>query len=252
MRDGLRLAVGTLTIVPTGQVAPITRDTAARAMVLAPVAALPVAIAAALMAAAGDFLGLPALLTAVLIVAANGLLTRGMHLDGLADTVDGFGAGWDRARALEVMRKGDVGPMGAVALVVFVVAQTVAIAACLDRPWGPLVIAAVIVTSRAACAIVCRAGVTPARSDGLGSPMAGAVPTAAALVVALTVTVVLACTVTPFWQGALAAAAGLGAAYLVERKATRVLGGVTGDVIGAAISVTETVILIVLAAKGWR
>ena len=61
---------------------------------------------------------LPALVVGLLVVGTLALGTRAMHLDGLADTVDGLGSGWDRQRALEVMRRGDIGPMGVVALVI--------------------------------------------------------------------------------------------------------------------------------------
>ena len=49
------------------------------------------------------------------MVAVLAFGTRAMHLDGLADTVDGLGSGWDRERALAIMARGDVGPMGVVA-----------------------------------------------------------------------------------------------------------------------------------------
>ena len=49
MLDALRLSVGTLTIVPSGSIAEIDRRTAARAMIIAPLAVLPLATAVALL-----------------------------------------------------------------------------------------------------------------------------------------------------------------------------------------------------------
>ena len=60
--------------------------------------------------------GLPPLAVGLLVVGGLALGSRALHLDGLADTVDGFGSGWT-GTLLMVMRRGDVGPMGVVALI---------------------------------------------------------------------------------------------------------------------------------------
>ena len=52
------------------------------------------------------------------MVATLALTTRALHLDGLADTFDGLGAAGSTERALAIMKRGDIGPMGAVALIV--------------------------------------------------------------------------------------------------------------------------------------
>ena len=71
------------------------------------------------------FAGLPPLAVGLLVVGCLALGSRALHLDGLADTVDGFGAGWTAERSLMVMRRGDVGPMGVVALIVVLGLQAV-------------------------------------------------------------------------------------------------------------------------------
>ena len=71
--------------------------------------------------------GLPELVVGLLVVGTLALGSRGMHLDGLADTVDGLGSGWDRDRALKIMRRGNTGPMGAAALVIMIGLQAASI-----------------------------------------------------------------------------------------------------------------------------
>ena len=71
---------------------------------------------------------LPALLRGLLVVAAGTVLTRALHLDGLADTADGLGSMRDRASMLEVMRDPHVGAFGAAALVIVILIQAVCIA----------------------------------------------------------------------------------------------------------------------------
>src|SRR5579885_3498032 len=110
--SGLPPDVGTLTMVPVGGVEPPSRRSAAWAMTLAPVAVLPLATAAGAIAGLGGLAHLPTLVIAGLVLMTLGLGSRAMHLDGLADTVDGIGAGWSRERALAVLKRGDVGPMG--------------------------------------------------------------------------------------------------------------------------------------------
>ncbi|WP_040750864.1 adenosylcobinamide-GDP ribazoletransferase, partial [Phycicoccus elongatus] len=81
---GLRLAVGTLTMIPVGHIPPPTRRVGAWSMALAPVAALPLGVLVAATCLLGRWLALPALVTASLSIGALALATRALHLDGLA------------------------------------------------------------------------------------------------------------------------------------------------------------------------
>lgn len=252
---GLRLAVGTLTVVPVGTIADPTRGHARWAMILAPVAALPVAVSVSAVVFAGHLASLPALLTAALAIAVIAAGTRAMHLDGLADTVDGLGAGWTRERALEVMRRGDVGPMGAAALILVLLVQVAALSAVVDRPEGWLVAGVAVVASRAAVLLTCRAGMPSARPSGLGAVVAGSVPTwVAGLCGAITAVCMTlaagAAGLTPV-AGATAIAAGAVGVGLLLRTCRKVFGGVTGDVMGAAIEIALTLILVVLSSGRW-
>ena len=252
---GLRLAVGTLTVVPVGTIADPTRQQTRWAMALTPVASLPVAAGVSIVVALGQLAALPPLVTAVLAVAVMAAGTRAMHLDGLADTVDGLGAGWTRERALEVMRRGDVGPMGVAALVLVLVTQVAALAAIVNRPQGWLLAGAAVVASRASTLLTCRRGMPPARPSGLGSVVAGSVPTSVTVVGGVLIAGLMALAaggsdLTPL-AGAVSVAVAAVTVALLLRTCRRVFGGVTGDVMGAAIEVALTVVLVVLSSGRW-
>jgi adenosylcobinamide-GDP ribazoletransferase len=195
---------------------------------------------------------------AVLALAVLAALTRGLHLDGLADTADGLGPLRGRARALQVMRAGDVGPFGVVTLVLTLLLQATCLATLLtvDGGWGTLPVA--VVAARTAMARTGLPGTPIAEGSSLGQAVAGTVSRiwlASAVALVLAVAVVLALAV-PIGGGGvhhgvgLVVAVVLGwlAAEALYRRAGARLGGVNGDVMGAMGEVTTAVILLVAAA----
>jgi adenosylcobinamide-GDP ribazoletransferase len=250
--DGLRLAVGTLTTVRVPPPGRVDRAVARTAMLLAPVAVVPLGVAAALVGGLHSWLGLSPLVAAGLAIAAVALGSRGLHLDGLADTADGVGSGYDRARALEVMRRGNTGPMGVAAVTMVLLIQVAAAASVLARPWGFVTVGVLVCVSRTALYLACASGVPSARPSGLGATVAGVVPrwaAAAGLVLAAGVAAATVIpTAAPWWLGVLAVAgASVVVAGLVARCVRR-LGGITGDVLGAAIEAELLVLLVVASA----
>jgi adenosylcobinamide-GDP ribazoletransferase len=248
--DGLRLAVGTLTSL---RVPPPSRVDAAvgrAGMLAAPLAGLLLAAPAAAVVAVGGPAELPPLVVAVLALGAVALGSRGLHLDGLADTADGLAASYDRARALEVMRRGDVGPAGAAALVLVLLLQAGALAAGVSAGHGVLAVAVALLAGRAVLPLVCARPVPAARADGLGTGVASTVPVPAAAAtcgaVLLAVSLGGAAAGLPPWQAPLAALVGWLVAAALVLRCVRRLGGVTGDVMGAAVEVATAGALVVL------
>ncbi len=172
--DGLRFAFGTLTVLPAG----LTRwdRAAARAgMLCAPVVGLVVGVVAAGTGLVLLLLGAGPPLAAVASVAVPAALTRGLHLDGLADTADGLGSGKPAVDALRVMKQSDVGPFGVLTLVLVLLAQVAALAQAYGGSWARGALAAVVsaVAARLALTLAARPGVPPARPEGLGAAVAG-------------------------------------------------------------------------------
>jgi adenosylcobinamide-GDP ribazoletransferase len=256
VRDALRLTFGTLTVLPVRPPGHVDRRTAGAAMVLAPLVGL---VLAGFAAAALRLLdGTSPLLAASLTVALLAALTRGMHLDGLADTADGLGSGKPPAEALALMRRGDVGPFGVVTLVLALLVQVAALADLVARGLGALGVGVALVVSRFVLPLVCTSRVPAARADGLGSAVAGSVRgrglgVSALLAVVGVAAVVGVVGVVGFVGGTGWSVVHLAGTLLIPvvvaavwcRHCVRRLGGVTGDVLGACVEVAFTTALVV-------
>ncbi|HVM27883.1 MAG TPA: adenosylcobinamide-GDP ribazoletransferase [Mycobacteriales bacterium] len=251
MGDGLRLALTTLTVLPVRGPVEVDRRSARTAMLLAPLVGLALGAVAAGVAKGVQLAGAD-LLAAVLAVAALAVLTRGLHLDGLVDTVDGLASYRPRAQALEIMRSPEAGPLGVAALVLVLLAQVAAVHACLDAGRGTAALLLAGAGARLAVTVACTTGIPAASPSGLGAAVAGTVPRAATVTVGTAVLVVGAALglvdegAHPA-LGPLAVLGGLAAAAVLLRHAVRRLGGVTGDVLGALVETTTTVVLVVVA-----
>ena len=228
-------------------------------MLLAPLVGLGLGLlAAAVVLAARQLFGASAearLLAGLAAVAIFAWATRGLHLDGLADTADGLGSGREPDGALAVMRRSDIGPFGVVVVALVMAVQVVAVAACVRHGRGTegLILAGAV--SRTAVVMGTARGVPPARPDGLGAMVAESVP-AGAWVLWGVATAVLAGAYGWMDEGAgpvgacravVAVVAGLAAARLFLGRCVRRLGGVTGDVLGALVEVSAAVTLVVVA-----
>lgn len=250
VRDGWRLALGTLTRIPVRPPESVDRRTGSLAMLLAPVAAVPLAVGVGLVVLLAREGVLAPLVAGLLAVALLAWGTRLLHLDGLSDTVDGLTASTDRERSLQVMRSGTAGPAGVVALVVVLGLQVVGLATLSAQPLGPLVAGAAVIASRGVLAVACARGIPAARPDGLGATVAGSVPRLAAAGLWLATAALFWCLalLPGLTVGALLAPllALLAVAWCL-RLAVRRLGGVTGDVLGACVEVALTVLLLALA-----
>jgi adenosylcobinamide-GDP ribazoletransferase len=248
--SGLVLAVTLLTAFPlnvTPAASPPSRRTAAAAMAWAPAVGLLLGgLAAGVLEVAGRYARTGPLLAAVLAVAALAAGTRALHLDGLADLADGLGSRQPAERALEIMKRSDIGPFGVTTLLLTLGIQVAALAQAQALGRGPAAVIAAAVTGRLALTWACRRGVAAARGSGLGAMVAGTVHPAipAALTVA---TLAAAVTFKPIIAAGVAA--GLAASLALLVLAVRRLGGITGDVLGALVEVATAACLVVTAIR---
>lgn len=252
LTDGVRFAFGTLTVLPV-RVPRWDRAAARRGMVCAPLAGLVTGLAGAALGAVLLVLGASPLLAAVATVAVPAVLTRGLHLDGLADVADGLGSGKPAEDALRVMKQSDIGPFGVVTLVLVLLGQVAAVGELYAEGWafGAVAFTVAALTARTALTLASRAGVPAARPDGLGAAVAGTVPVRAAWGTAAGTVVAAAAagTVGGLTGAVLCGAAvvlGLVAAEGLLRHCGRRFGGVTGDVFGALAETAATAALVVL------
>jgi adenosylcobinamide-GDP ribazoletransferase len=259
---GLRLAFTTLTVLrlPIRSAEAADRRTAGAAMTAAPLAGLGLGGAAAAVGWAARWYTHSPALAAIGAVATLAVLTRALHLDGLADTADGLGSAKPAATALEIMKRSDIGPFGVVTIGLVLAAQVAALAAAYAHSgsggFGRGAVAVVVAASagRLAITAACTPRVPSARPEGLGAWVAGSVsPRAALSVAALCIAAAVGLgSLVNAGTALLAAAAvliAMPAAGLLLRHCVRRFGGITGDVLGALTETATTVALVVFAAR---
>ena len=253
---GFRLAIGFLTILPA-RVGATRPGDLGRAAGWFPLVGLLLGI---VLSAAAWLLGrlFPPLLAGGLVVALWAALTGGLHLDGLADCGDGLLAAAAPERRLEIMRDSRLGAFGGLTLALFLILKVLAAGAlpalvllawqpnlahpAAWLPFGPLVVAAV-------CArwLILPLGLQKgARPGGLGADFALGLSPRVLLAAGAVMVVV---TALGGLRALLAVAAAHGVAWLVLQVARRRLGGVTGDILGLTIELSELTVLLVYAAR---
>lgn len=188
-----------------------------------------------------DMVGLPPVIAALLAVGGTILVTGGLHEDGLADTADGLGGGRDRESRLAIMRDSRIGSFGVLALGLVIAVRVAAMAALAVPETVALALIAAAAGSRA-CLPPVMFALPPARSDGLSA--AAGTPERGHVIVAVAIGWLALMVGLGFLGGLLAILlAGLAAGALIM-AARQLLGGQTGDVLGAIQQATEIAILL--------
>ncbi|NUS45460.1 MAG: adenosylcobinamide-GDP ribazoletransferase [Mycobacteriaceae bacterium] len=248
MTAALRLTLSWLTVLPVRGPERVDRAVAGPAIALAP-------LVGALLGAAATGVAwlvhdrLPATLVGLLTVAVLLSATRGMHIDGLADTADGLGSYAAPERAREIMRSGSAGPFGVAAVVLSIGVQAAAFGALADaHRW--LALGCAVAAGRVAVVMACRTGWPAAEGSGFGAMVAETQSTTRYLGWSAVLWAASACALPDGrWaaQGTLAAIVPLLAAWMLARHCVRRFGGMSGDVLGAAVELTVGLYAVIAA-----
>lgn len=247
--NALRLAFGLLTAVPVGRLPEVSRRSAGAAILLAPLTTAPLLV----VLAGGHLLvahaGTPALVVAALVLVCAALVTRAMHLDGLADTADGLSAGYDAESSLRAMKASDIGPSGVAAVVLTLLVQAACLTTLLPSAGGTVAAGLAWLAARQALTWACRRGAPSAQQTGLGAMVAGTVHVAAAITGSVGLAVagwaVVRAAGGQGWVGPLVVAVAVLSALALVRRATLRFGGINGDVLGAVVEVALTAGLVI-------
>ncbi len=184
------------------------------------------------------------LVAAAVAVAVGLLITGAFHEDGLGDVADAFGGGWTIERRLEILKDSRHGTYGVAAICASIVVRIISLGA---MP-GPLDMftAAVAAHTMARVAAVAMAGsMQLATNAGLGADY-GRSTTPLRATVGCGAGVAVTALVVGWWAAPLVGAAAI-AAIATGLLARRKIGGISGDVLGAAEQVAECLCLVVLS-----
>jgi adenosylcobinamide-GDP ribazoletransferase len=199
-------------------------------------------MAAAIAVALAELPHLPPVMGALALVSLGAWATGAIHLDGLADTADGFGGGHTREDVLRIMRDPVIGSFGTLALLLATSMKVAAIASLLEHHAAAPFLVVAPTLSRWTV-VVLGAWLPYARAaGGVGQPVTRRhyddVMCATGVAAVVTTAALGRFAFIP-WAAAVVVVVALG------RMAMRRIRGVTGDVFGASVELTETVVLTV-------
>ncbi len=231
-----------LTIFPVPVKTPVQKEDFGKCLLYFPLAGLVIGIILALTSHILSFM--PALVKSAAILATSAVITGAIHLDGFADSCDGFYAGANKDKTLEIMRDSHIGTIAVVSLALLLLLKFSLIASMPDD----LLVKALILTavfSRWAQSLACISGVY-ARQEGKAKYFVefadkkdifiGAAFTLCLFILLMGI------------KGCVLFFISTASIFLFLRYANSRIGGVTGDTIGATNEIAEVLSLFCFVA----
>jgi adenosylcobinamide-GDP ribazoletransferase len=189
----------------------------------------------------------PPLLAGSIMVVLMMMVSGCFHMDGLADTADGFLSARPKERILEIMRDSRIGSMGVVAVIGVILLKVTALASIpVSRHW----IVVVLMPLAGRCALVLGMAAAPyARLQG-GLASAFGRPPWPVTAISLMILSVTSWSVLGI-PGLLAAGTAIFSTIIFSFWCRRKIGGFTGDTLGAACEIAETMPALIAASWRW-
>ncbi|MYR05171.1 adenosylcobinamide-GDP ribazoletransferase [Gordonia sp. SID5947] len=241
------IALSWLTVLPLPQPrVAMDRRVGAAVMSAVPAVGAVLGALAAGVAALLSLTDLPATLIGAVVVVVLALLTRGMHLDGLADTADGLGCYGPPERVAEVMRSGSAGPFGVATIVAVMLIQSIGLGALVgEHRWYDIGFA--VALGRLVAVVGARRGLPAAHPEGFGALVADSQRTSIVVWAGIATVAALATgwgiddfSAVQAVQSVIVVAVVTGFGWWFTRHCARRIGGASGDILGAGIELGVT------------
>ena len=241
---GFILAWEFLTIIPLSRNRDVRPEELARSMAYFPLVGLILGIILVI-SNIGLLKVLPASIVDAILIAELIILTRGLHIDGFVDTIDGLAGGKTKEDILNIMRDHRVGALGVVGVIMLIMIKYLSLNSVPAASKNLTLIAMPMISRWLQAPFT---NLFPyARQDGMGKAFTEGVR-GRQVGIATIVTALFLIFIFKFnailIMGLMAIVS-----YLIGLYFKKILGGITGDVIGAVSEVNEVMfILIIISA----
>lgn len=174
------------------------------------------------------------------------ILSGGLHLDGLSDSVDGFLANKDKKRTLEIMKDSLIGTFGTLALVIYSLLKF-SLYGFLTGDVIKTIVLVSFISRLSAIWIIFRGKL--ARPGGFGSVMKESIDKDYKIIILY---LLISLLISYFYKKIIIALVGvILVSEIINYISTKKIQGVTGDIYGATIEINEIVGLIILGGVLW-